>query len=119
LAVVVVDGLAEVRETCGQARADELLKAVGALVLQTARESDLVARCKENAFAIVLPQTMPSGAEAFCQRLLAAARRDAPLGRDLEIRTGAAAAVGDDDAAALLARAETAAMQSLDSLAAP
>lgn len=109
LVVVAVEGLAEAHEGRGQAEGDELLKAVGSLVLEAVRESDFVARANDDAFVVVLPQTILSGAEVFCQRLHAAAQSAAPPDLGSRIRTGVAAAVAGDDAAALLQRAEAAA----------
>ena len=87
-----------------------LLKAVARLIRHSVRQSDLVARYREDAFAIVMTQTGLTGAETFCRRLQEAARQDAELEIELRIKTGAISPEPDEDVTQLLNRAEAAAI---------
>ena len=53
--------------------AKTLLKTVARLIEQSVGESDFVARCRDDAFAVVMPQAGFDEAEAFCGRVREAA----------------------------------------------
>jgi diguanylate cyclase (GGDEF)-like protein len=110
LVAVMVDHFRHIGETCGDAVAKPLLKAVARLVEQSASDSSFVARYREDAFAVVMPQTGLEEAEAFCARLREAARQDTELDIKPRISTGAVLAESGEDAAQLLSRAEAAAI---------
>ena len=106
--VVTIDHYERISEKCGESVARTLLRAVARLVEQSVRASDFVARCRDDALAIVLTQTGSESADDFCRRLREAAQRDADLEIELRISIGVAAPEPDEDAAQLLRRAEAA-----------
>jgi diguanylate cyclase (GGDEF)-like protein len=108
LAIVQIDYFDRIADACGEAVVKPLARAVARLIERSVRESDFVARCRTDAFAIVMTNTGPEGAEAFCQRLREAAREHADFDVDIRISTGAVEPRPDEGAAALLARAEAA-----------
>jgi diguanylate cyclase (GGDEF)-like protein len=108
VAVVVIDHFQRICESCGDAVAKPLLRAVARLIEQSIRKCDLVARYRDDAFVVVMTQTELAGAEAFCRRLHEAARQNTKLDIKLRISTGAASAEVGEDAATLLARADAA-----------
>ncbi len=108
LVIVVVDHFQRISESCGDAVARSLLKAVARLIRHTVCESDFAGRYRDDAFAVVMPQTSVTEAETFCRRLHEAARRDEELDIELRIRTGAVSSEEGEDMTQLLARAEAA-----------
>ncbi len=108
LAVISVDHLQRIRESCGEEVARSLLKAVARLIEQSVRKSDFVARCRDDAFAVALMETDGESAEMFCSRLRDAARQSSQLDVPLRISAGAAEAEPGENAATLLQRAEAA-----------
>jgi diguanylate cyclase (GGDEF)-like protein len=108
LAVVAIDHFHRICESCGEAVAKTLLKALARLIRHSVRESDFVARYREDAFAVIMPQTGLSGAETFCHRLREAARQNTELDIELRISTGAVTPDPDESMAQLLDRAEAA-----------
>lgn len=110
LVVVVIDHFQHISENCGDAVAKPLVKAVARLIEQSAHDSDYVARHRDHAFAVVMPQTGLEEAEAFCCRLREAARQDTELDIKLRISAGAVSPEPGYDAAQLLNRAEAAAI---------
>ena len=70
LAIVAVDHYQRIRESCGDAVVKPLLKAVARVIDEHVRTSDFVARCRDDAFAVVLTETQLEDAEGFCRRLL-------------------------------------------------
>ena len=85
-----------------------LLRAVARLIEQSARESDVVARYRDGAFAVVLTETRLEQAGEFCRRLREAAQRNSQLDIELHISTGAAEVEPGEDLATLFGRAEAA-----------
>jgi diguanylate cyclase (GGDEF)-like protein len=106
LAIVVIDHFDRISRSCGDVVVKPLLKAVARLIRYSIRQSDFVARYREDAFAVVMTQTGLSGAEMFCRRLQEAARQDTELDIELRIRTGAVSPEPEEDVAQLLSRAE-------------
>jgi diguanylate cyclase (GGDEF)-like protein len=109
LAVVVIDHFRHIGETCGDAVARHLAKVVARLIEQSASESDYVARWRDDAFAIVMPQIALDEAELFCSRMRETAQQDPDLGVKLRISASAVSPESGEDVAQLLARAEAAA----------
>lgn len=109
VAIVVVDHYERIYETCGAEVARQLLKSVGRLVEQVIRESDFVARYREDAFAVILTETTQQQASLFCQRLLDAAQQHSQVEVPLRVNLGAVEAEDADDLHSLLTRAEEAA----------
>lgn len=108
LVVVMIDHFPRIRETCGDAVVGPLLRAVARLVEKSARDSDFVARYRDDAFVVVMPQTGLEEAQQCCVKLREAARRTAEL--DIAPRISAEAVLPEpgEDATQLLARAEAA-----------
>ena len=84
------------------------MKAVARLIAESVRESDFVARYRDDAFAVVLTETRLEQAGEFCRRLRDAARQHSQLDVELRISTGAVEPSPDEDVATLLGRAEAA-----------
>ena len=108
LAVVVIDHFQQIKESCGDAVARPLLKAVAWLIKQSVRDCDFMARCRDDAFAIVMPQTSLKEAEAFCARLRDAARANQQRNVQPRITLIAVSPKPDENTVQLLNRAEAA-----------
>ena len=106
LAIVAVDHYQRIRETCGDAVVKPLLKAVARVIDDHVRTSDFVARCRDDAFAVVLTETCLADAEGFRQRILATAHGNSMLDIELRITVTAVEAKSGESVADLLARAE-------------
>jgi len=78
LMYVDVDGLGRYNNTAGHIRGDDILRDVGAAMLQAAREEDVPSRLSGDEFCVVLPDCDLAGARLSAQRLCEsfAARRD-------------------------------------------
>ena len=94
---------------CGDAVVKPLLKAVARVIDDHVRTSDFVARCRDDAFAVVLTETRLDEAEGFRQRLLPTAHEHSTLDVKLRISVHAVEAKAGESVAELLARAEGAA----------
>jgi diguanylate cyclase (GGDEF)-like protein len=64
-----LDHFKDVNDTFGHPAGDEVLRALGALLVQTARAGDVVARIGGEEFAIILPDTSSAGAFQVASRL--------------------------------------------------
>lgn len=69
LLVLDLDHFKTVNDTYGHTAGDEVLRAAGGLLLQTARVGDIVARVGGEEFAVLLPTTSADGAVHFANRL--------------------------------------------------
>jgi len=58
---VELQGMRQLRSTFGRSMADRLLLYTGAVLAQSCREADLVARVADDRFAVLLPATPPEG----------------------------------------------------------
>jgi diguanylate cyclase (GGDEF)-like protein len=67
--VVRVDQARMIREKAGDAAANQLMKALGQILLQKVRREDTLAVYGENALVIVSPSTPDGGAMIFVERL--------------------------------------------------
>jgi diguanylate cyclase (GGDEF)-like protein len=106
LTIVTVDHYKRIRESCGDAVVKPLLKAVGRVIDEHIRTSDFVARCRDDAFAVILTETQLDEAEGFRRRLLQTAQEQSTLDVKLRISVRAVEAKADETVAELLARAE-------------
>jgi diguanylate cyclase (GGDEF)-like protein len=111
LLMLDLDHFKRVNDVHGHHAGDKVLQEFAALCRQTIRRSDSVARLGGEEFAILLPQTAPSGASLVAERLQAAIRRARVTceGTTLSFTAsiGMAALLPDDeDIDALLRRAD-------------
>jgi diguanylate cyclase (GGDEF)-like protein len=113
--IMDVDGLRRVNDRFGQEMGDEVLRTAAARLREALRTSDLVGRIGGEEFAVVMPDTEPTGARVAAERIRGAVADDglfAPGTRE-EIRFTVSigvAPLGADDAdlEALLRRAQAA-----------
>lgn len=110
--LVALDGYRDVAQTLGHAVADDLLRAVGAVLGTEAAAGGTPARLARDVFAVGLDVAGPAEAERAAHRLVARLCPPLPAGGlDLSVRplVGAAVAAGRPAAAdALVARADAA-----------
>ena len=111
LAIVTIDHYDRIRRNCGDAVAKPLLKAVARVIDDHVRASDFVARCRDDAFAVVLTETRLDDANGFCQRLLTTAHEHSTLDVKLRIGVHAVEAKAAESVPELLARAEVTAVK--------
>jgi diguanylate cyclase (GGDEF)-like protein len=97
LSVVVVDldHFKRVNDRHGHPVGDELLRAVGTILLAAGREADLVARLGGEEFGIVLPNCDQAGAHAVADRLRAAVARVPGPSRGVTCSAGVASFPSD------------------------
>lgn len=69
LAYVDLDNLKRVNDTLGHRAGDEVLRAVGAIILGATRKSDVVGRLGGDEFALLMPETDPEHARQACERM--------------------------------------------------
>ena len=69
LLAIDLDHFKHVNDTFGHLAGDDVLRAIGALLLKSGRAGDVVARVGGEEFAILLADTGASGAELFATRL--------------------------------------------------
>jgi diguanylate cyclase (GGDEF)-like protein len=112
LAIITIDHYRRIRETCGDAVVKPLLKVVARAIDEHVRTSDFVARCRDDAFAIVLTETRLNEAEGLRQRILATAHKNSTLDVKLRITAHVIEPKEGESVAELLARAEGAAAES-------
>ena len=67
--MVDIDHLSQINEMLGQARGDEAIKHVAAIIKETLREIDIPARYGGEEFAVLLPETNRNNAYEVAQRL--------------------------------------------------
>jgi diguanylate cyclase (GGDEF)-like protein len=104
---VDIDFFKEVNDRYGHLVGDDVLREVGAVLRQTARLSDVVARTGGEEFSILAPDTDEHGAILFANRILEAfrTRKFAHLGdRVLTVSIGVAVAQARADGVARLLR---------------
>lgn len=106
LAIITVDHYQRIREACGDVVVKPLLKAVARVIEDHIRTSDYVARCRDDAFAVILTETRLEDAEGFRQRLLKTAHEQSTLDVKLRISVHAVEAHAGETVAELLERAE-------------
>ncbi|MBI3546497.1 MAG: GGDEF domain-containing protein [Gammaproteobacteria bacterium] len=74
LAMLAIDKFDEINREFGSIAGDQMLAAVGQLLLDRARTTDLLVCDNNRRFLAILPNTTADGGRIFCQHLLDAAR---------------------------------------------
>ena len=92
LLAIDLDHFKNINDQHGHLVGDEVLRAVGALLIQAARAGDVVARIGGEEFAVILPDTSALGASHFADRLCDAVRSRrfhpvSPMGEPFRITT--------------------------------
>ncbi len=109
-----VDHFKKINDEFGHLTGDEVIREVGALLRETAREVDVVARIGGEEFAILAPDSNDEGALILAERVLGAFRahqfKSLPPDRRITASVGVSAAPARDDDVAKtnLARADEA-----------
>lgn len=109
-----VDHFKHINDEYGHLTGDEVIREVGALLRETVREVDVVARIGGEEFTILVPDSNDEGALILAERVMHAFRahqfRSLPPERRITTSVGVAAAPARDDeiAKTLLARADEA-----------
>jgi diguanylate cyclase (GGDEF)-like protein len=109
-----VDHFKTINDAFGHLTGDEVIREVGELLRDTAREVDVVARIGGEEFAILAPDSSEEGALILADRVMKAFRehrfRSLPPERRITVSIGLSAAPAHDDMVAktLLARADEA-----------
>jgi diguanylate cyclase (GGDEF)-like protein len=109
-----VDHFKHINDEYGHLTGDEVIREVGALLRETAREVDVVARIGGEEFTILAPDSNDEGALILAERVMQAFRqhqfRSLPPDRRITTSVGVSAAPARDDEVAktLLARADEA-----------
>ena len=70
LLILDVDDFKKINDTFGHTFGDSFLQTLAALLSETARREDIVARYGGDEFAVILPEAGPEQAAAFARRLL-------------------------------------------------
>jgi diguanylate cyclase (GGDEF)-like protein len=108
LAIVMIDHFQQIKNSCGDIVTGPLLKAVARCIEVSVRDCDFVARCRNDAFAVVMPQTSLEEAESFCANLQKTACANKDLNIKLRISVSVVSPQSGENAAELLQRAEAA-----------
>lgn len=69
LLIVAVDGLDDLYRINGMNARDTVVAATASVMLRSIRDVDLIGRCRDDAFGIILPETPRSGAEVAAERI--------------------------------------------------
>ncbi len=99
-----IDLFKHLNDEQGESRGDQVLKQVGQILDQYARESDMICRYGGEEFVALLPGTGLAGATTFAERMRTTIEKLSPV----TVSCGVAEAGPQDDAAGLLARVDAA-----------
>ena len=109
LVLLDVDHFKSFNDAFGHPAGDAVLKAVGGILQESARETDFVARYGGEEFVLLLPQTDAAGAALFAERLRAAVAAAHWPQRAVTASFGVASLrLGVEAGASLIARADDA-----------
>jgi diguanylate cyclase (GGDEF)-like protein len=110
LLLIDADHFKRVNDTLGHAMGDVVLKAIAQSLCAEKREGDVVGRLGGEEFAMCCPDTDAEGAVRLAERIRARIERavvsDGEHEARLTVSVGVTAAIGGDDLAAWLARAD-------------
>jgi diguanylate cyclase len=119
LMLVKVNTMEKFANKLNDPMADLVLRTVSQFLTAGMREMDMVARYKDDTFAVLLPGTPLSQTITVAERMRAAVARCPLRGKDFElpisVSTGLAEVVRNDDSASLMKRAEAAVQASVRS----
>ncbi|QDU31334.1 putative diguanylate cyclase YdaM [Anatilimnocola aggregata] len=104
VAMFDIDHFKHLNTEQGLSRGDEVLKQVGQMLDQYARESDVICRYGGEEFVAVLPGTGLRGAVAFAERMRTTIEKLSPV----TVSCGVAEVLPQDDVAGLLSRTDAA-----------
>lgn len=104
LAVVDIDRFKFLNDEQGHLHGDDILRRLTALLTDTVRTVDIVARYGGDEFVVVMPQTDLEGASIFSERLRRKIAEEMPF----TVSIGVASARADETAEALFHRADAA-----------
>lgn len=113
LLMIDLDGFKAINDCYGHAAGDDVLRGIAERVVQNTRTQDHVARLGGDEFAVILPNCDLQTAVTFADRIRAALARQPVLAAGARAQVALSQGVvelqaGDADAAAFLARADTA-----------
>ncbi|MHA6912255.1 sensor domain-containing diguanylate cyclase [Ralstonia pseudosolanacearum] len=113
LLMIDLDGFKAINDCYGHAAGDDVLRGIAERVVQNTRTQDHVARLGGDEFAVILPNCNLQTAVTFADRIRAALARQPVLAAGARAQVALSQGVvelqaGDADAAAFLARADTA-----------
>ncbi len=108
VAIFDVDHFKNVNDRLGHLAGDRVLRAVAAVISDGIRQTDVVARYGGEEFVVAMPETKLEDACVLAERLRQAIERHPVADVNLTISGGVATICEDDDANALLARADEA-----------
>jgi len=77
LIVLDMDGFKQINDSAGHWEGNRVLRALADALRQTCRDTDVIARCGGDEFAVLLPAVGPEGAAAVAQRTAAVLREAA------------------------------------------
>jgi diguanylate cyclase (GGDEF)-like protein len=69
LCLVGIDKLAEITNSYGETALNSIVQAVGKTLINSVRDVDVLGRCREDVFGIILPETSVYNAEVAAERI--------------------------------------------------
>jgi diguanylate cyclase len=104
IAIFDIDHFKQINDQRGHVQGDQILQRVARIIDDNVRDTDVVARYGGEEFVVVMPHTGLSGANIFSERLRAKLEDQI----DLTVSGGVAQAKPNEDAPALVGRADAA-----------
>lgn len=111
VAMVDLDHFKSINDTHGHAVGDKVLAAVGRALTNGLRLGDLVCRYGGEEFLVILPDTLPMGAQLVADRLRTAVSELKDLPRQMTVSVGVASCHQDEATPSLIERADQAMYQ--------
>lgn len=115
VAIIDLDHFKSVNDTHGHPVGDAVLRQLGAILTQTSRATDFVARIGGEEFAIILPGASPEANYAYVERVRMAIEENLVVTTEEMLRVSGTASIGmttrkhrDEGYATMFARADSA-----------